>query len=76
MKLDILDLYPLENAQVSKGGISLDEIKHFRLKKYKHIYALGEMLDIDGRCGGFNLMFAFESALDCFKEISNEIHLY
>jgi predicted flavoprotein YhiN len=31
-------------------------------KKEKGLYFTGELLDIDGMCGGYNLMFAFASA--------------
>jgi predicted flavoprotein YhiN len=34
---------------------------------------MGEVLDVDAICGGYNLMFAFASAIEVFKEIKNEI---
>lgn len=59
----IEDTYPLDTAQVAHGGIDLSEIDgHFAAKRYKNLYILGEMLDIDGVCGGYNLFFAFASA--------------
>lgn len=55
-------LETLEKAQVCHGGVSLDEIDdNFSLKKYKNIKVIGELLDVDGDCGGFNLAFAFIS---------------
>ena len=69
-KLNIVDTYSLEFAQVSKGGVDVSEIdSSFRLKKDNNIYILGEMLDINGVCGGYNLMFAFLSALTASKEL-------
>lgn len=55
--------YPLKESQVTNGGISLDEIDldNLTLKKYPKIYAGGELIDVDGDCGGFNIFFAFAS---------------
>ncbi len=66
----VYDTYSMHEAQVSKGGIDLSEINEdFELKKYPNCYALGEMLDINGLCGGYNLMFAFTSALIAGRKI-------
>lgn len=71
LRLEIEDTYELDTAQVCHGGIALSEIdEHFQLKKYKNIYVTGELLDIDGVCGGYNLFFAFASALKVAKEIN------
>lgn len=62
--MEIEGLYDLAFAQVCHGGIALDEVDdRFALKKYPGIYVTGEMLDLDGICGGYNLFFAFASAL-------------
>jgi predicted Rossmann fold flavoprotein len=50
-------------AQVTKGGILLTEVDEglgSRLKK--GLYFAGEILDVDGQCGGFNLQWAYASA--------------
>lgn len=49
------------NSQVSAGGISTDEFsdKNLMSKRHPNFFACGELLDIDGDCGGFNLTFAF-----------------
>jgi len=49
---------------VSAGGIDLVEInsKTMEFKKYPHLYAIGEILNIDGFCGGFNLQNAWSTA--------------
>lgn len=71
-KLKISGTYEMDAAQVAHGGIDTSEIdEHFQLKKYPGIYAIGEMLDIDGVCGGYNLFFAFASALLSAKYILN-----
>lgn len=57
-------LYGFENAQISVGGITLNEIDESLMsKKEKGIYFAGEMLDVDAPCGGYNLMWAIGSAL-------------
>ncbi|MDE5546420.1 MAG: NAD(P)/FAD-dependent oxidoreductase [Anaeroplasmataceae bacterium] len=72
LSFPIIDVYDFEFAQVVSGGISLDEItEHMNLKKDSHIYIGGELLDIDGMCGGYNLMFAFCSALKIGEELCN-----
>lgn len=55
----------MENAQVTAGGIRGNEFEaaSLRSKKCPGLYAAGEMLDVDGDCGGFNLQFAFASGL-------------
>lgn len=49
---------------VTAGGVDLNEInsKTMEAKKYPHIYFTGEVLDIDGFCGGFNLQNAWSTA--------------
>ena len=46
------------NAQVCAGGLSLEEVsKSFEVKKYNNLFVTGELLDIDGDCGGYNIAF-------------------
>lgn len=59
--LDVIDLYPFESSQVTSGGIKLDSLNYFMLKNYDNVYPCGEILDIDGLCGGYNIAFAFAS---------------
>jgi predicted Rossmann fold flavoprotein len=50
-------------AQVTKGGVPMEEVtKCLESKKAKGLYFAGEILDIDGQCGGFNLQWAYSSA--------------
>ena len=57
------DFYDYKIAEVSHGGLSLSEVDDsLESKKEKGLYFTGEVLDIDGMCGGYNLMFAFASA--------------
>ena len=50
-------------AQVTKGGIPLAEVSEgLESNLVKGLYFAGEILDVDGPCGGFNLQWAFTSA--------------
>ena len=60
-------------AMVTKGGISLDEVglKTMESKRYPGLYFIGEVLDIDGDTGGYNLQFAYSSANAALDNIFN-----
>jgi predicted Rossmann fold flavoprotein len=51
------------NAQVTRGGAYTSEFDgvSFESKLVKGLYACGEVLDIDGDCGGYNLQWAWSS---------------
>ncbi len=52
------------NSQVTAGGIDCDEISgNLESKKIKGLFFAGEILDIDGDCGGFNLQWAWSSGM-------------
>ena len=53
------------NAQVTSGGIKTDEIneKTMESKICKNLYLAGEIIDVDGGCGGFNLQWAWASGM-------------
>jgi predicted Rossmann fold flavoprotein len=70
LSFDIEDTYPMDAAQVAHGGIAVSEVdEHFAAKKHRNMFILGEMLDVDGLCGGYNLFFAFASAAVVAKSI-------
>lgn len=51
-----------DHAQVSAGGVSMKEVsKHLESVIVPGLYLTGELLDIDGRCGGYNLQWAWTS---------------
>lgn len=62
-----------ESAEVSAGGVALDEIdtKTLMSLKVKNLYFCGEVLDVDGDCGGFNLHFAWASGYCVGKSIKS-----
>ena len=54
--------YGYQASQVTTGGISLGDIgSDFSCKGTPGVYCVGELLDVDGRCGGYNLQFAWTS---------------
>lgn len=60
--LDVTDVRSFENAQVTCGGIPLAEINsRFESVLCPGLYLAGELLDVDGRCGGYNLQWAMSS---------------
>ena len=60
-------------AQVCAGGLSMEEIDaHFSLKKYPNIYVVGELLDVDGICGGYNLQWAWTTGYLAGKYAAQE----
>ena len=60
-------------AQVTKGGIPLSETdEHLQSRLAKGLYFAGEILDIDGACGGFNLQWAYSSAKTVAEAIGAE----
>lgn len=56
-------LSPMEKAMAMKGGVSLKEVdpKRMASRILPGLYFAGELLDLDGPCGGFNIQFAFSS---------------
>ena len=60
LKFEVTDFY--QNNQVFSGGIGLDNLdKNLQCKKYPNLYVIGESVDVDGKCGGFNLQWAWTS---------------
>lgn len=57
------DTYSFHQAQVMIGGIAIDQVDSYFISRFeKRVILLGEMLDMDGFCGGYNLMWAWASA--------------
>ncbi|MCM1992324.1 NAD(P)/FAD-dependent oxidoreductase [Oceanirhabdus seepicola] len=63
-----------DSAQVTSGGVSLDEINPLTLEstKEKNLFFCGEILDVDGDCGGYNLQWAWSSGAVAGKNASNK----
>lgn len=71
----VLDTTGFVNSQVTAGGISTDEFENntMQSKRYDRFYAVGEILDIDGDCGGFNLQWAWSSSFCACDHILGKI---
>lgn len=63
---------PIEEAIVTKGGLSVKEIsaKTYRTHKIPNLYVVGELLDLDGKTGGFNLQIAWSTGITAGRNIS------
>jgi len=63
MEFIVAGTRPIKDAMVTAGGVSLKEIdpRTMESKKTRGLYICGEMLDIDGPSGGFNLQAAFST---------------
>lgn len=70
---EISGLRPFDDAQVTSGGADLREFDSYTLeaKKVKGLYCCGELLDIDGPCGGYNLLWAFASGIAVGENLIN-----
>lgn len=75
MDLNFVNQLDYEKAQVTCGGVALSEIDihSFEYKKNKGMYILGELLDVNGNCGGYNITFAMLSAMAAAKDISEKM---
>ena len=61
----VKDVKGFDTAQVTAGGLDVRAFDPATMEStlVPGLYAAGEMLDVDGTCGGFNLMFAFGSGM-------------
>ena len=61
--LTIIDHVGFEKAMITRGGVSLKEInpKTMQSKIIDGLYFCGEVMDLDGPCGGYNLQWSFAS---------------
>lgn len=72
--LEIIGCNSFKEAQICLGGINLREIneKTMESKKVSHLYMIGEMLDMNGDCGGYNLGFAWMSGVLAGNGVLND----
>ncbi len=71
-QIEVVGSLGFEDAQVTAGGISLDSINPSTLESLNvpGLFFAGEVLDIDGKCGGFNLQWAWSSGYIAGKNAS------
>lgn len=64
LKVHVVGNKGFDNAQVCAGGVPLNEIKrNMESKQMQGLYFAGEILDVDGKCGGYNLHWAWCSGI-------------
>lgn len=63
LNCQVTELNPFANAQVCAGGVDTSEIDNQTMesKLVKGLYFAGELVDVDGTCGGYNLQWAWSS---------------
>ena len=71
MTFIITNLYDMEQAQLTGGGVKISDINPNTMESNitEGLYIVGELLDIDGICGGYNLTFAMLTGLKAGKSI-------
>jgi predicted Rossmann fold flavoprotein len=74
IKININNTKGFDTAEVSAGGVDVFEIdtKTMESKLQKNLYFTGEVLDVDGQCGGYNLHWAWASGYVCANGIINK----
>lgn len=73
-RIPVTGLGDIKNAQVVSGGLLVKDFDKETMESRfeKGLYAIGEVLDVDGECGGYNLHWAWASANAAVKKISGE----
>lgn len=72
VKFDVVSYTSYQRAVVTAGGISLSEIvpKTMQSKLINNLFFAGEVIDLDGDTGGYNLQIAFSTAALAAKSAS------
>ena len=76
-EIPVTGVQGFDQAQVTAGGADLKDfdVRSMQSLKIPGLFAAGEVLDVDGDCGGFNLQWAWASALtacDAMEQMMNE----
>ena len=74
MKFKVIGTTGFENSQVTAGGLDTTQFnpQTMESKRERGLYCIGEILDIDGDCGGFNLQWAWSSAICAANHICED----
>ncbi len=74
-EIEITDTFGMEKAQVTAGGVPVSEVdgKTMESRICENLYLLGELLDVDGICGGYNLHFAWATAWICSRGMNGQM---
>lgn len=74
LKLTINGFRPIDEAIITSGGVSVKDInpKNMMSKKINNLFFAGEVIDVDGYTGGFNLQIAFSTGMLAGKSVLAE----
>ncbi|MCR4776045.1 MAG: aminoacetone oxidase family FAD-binding enzyme [Saccharofermentans sp.] len=74
MKIPIDGYGGNDKAQVASGGVKLSAMNSdMQYRRRKGLYIIGEALNVDGRCGGYNLQWAWSSAAAAAKGVAENV---
>ena len=69
LEFEVTGCSPWQNAQATMGGITASQVdSNLQSKRHKGMYFCGEILDVVGDCGGYNLQWAWSSGILVGKE--------
>ena len=72
----VTGIRPWQEAMVAAGGVKVSEINYntFESRLHPGLFITGELLDVDGKSGGFNLHFAWASGFIAAQTIKEKYH--
>ncbi len=75
LSLVVSDLCGYNTAMVTRGGVETMEVdpKTMQSRLVKGLYLVGEVLDVDGDTGGYNLQAAFSTGMLAARSIKSNI---
>lgn len=73
-EVEIISSKSFDSSQVCTGGVDTKEVNPLTMESriVKNLYIVGEVLDVDGECGGYNLGFAFLSGMIAGRSVNND----
>jgi len=73
-EFQVTDTNSFSNAQITAGGVNTKQVNSSTLESniVKNLFFCGEVLDVDGDCGGFNLQWAWSSGFAAAKSACNK----
>lgn len=76
-RLPVVGSLGFDYAQVTKGGVPLGEVDDDLMsRRAEGLYLLGELLDVDGECGGYNLQWAFSCGAVAAAAVAGREHAH
>lgn len=74
-RIDNVRIRPLKEAMVTVGGVDLEDVSNTTLesRRVPGLFFAGEVLDIDGPTGGYNLTAAFATARLAVREVARRV---